>query len=67
MVGRNLKKLKVEQENIRNNTFDDKKGYVLVINQSGSKNKLDDTSSTRKNYSDLNISENSEKMNKSIL
>jgi len=40
---------------------------MSLINQSGSKNKLDETSSTRKNYSDLNISENSEKMNKSIL
>ena len=66
-LGNIIESFKVEQENIRNNTFDDKKGYVLVINQSGSKNKLDETSSTRKNYSDLNISENSEKMNKSIL
>ena len=66
-LGNIIESFKVEQENIRNNTFDDKKGYVLVINQSGSKNKLDETSTTRKNYSDLNISENSEKMNKSIL
>ena len=66
-LGNIIESFKVEQENIKNNTFDDKKGYVLVINQSGSKNKLDETSSTRKNYFDLNISENSEKTNKSIL
>ena len=66
-LGNIIESFKVEQENIKNNTFDDKKGYVLVINQSGSKNKLDETSSTRKIYSDLNIRENREKMNKSIL
>ena len=66
-LGNIIDSFKVEQENIRNNTFNDKKGYVLVINQSGNKNKLDETSTSRKNYSDISLSENNEKMNKSIL
>ena len=61
-----LRNIKVEQENLRNNTFDNKKGYVLVINQSNNKIKLDETSTTRKNLSDMNLSENSEKINKSM-
>ena len=55
-----IETFKVEQENLRNNTFDNKKGYVLVINQSNNKIKLDETSTTRKNLSDMNLSENSE-------
>ena len=61
-----IETFKVEQENLRNNTFDNKKGYVLVINQSNNKIKLDETSTTRKNLSDMNLSENSEKINKSM-
>ena len=58
----------VEQDNIRNNTFDNKKGYALVINQSSHRSQLDsDTSIGRKNLSqDITLSENSEKINKSI-
>ena len=58
---------KVLEENIINNTFDKKKGYTLVINQSSNKIKLDETSSTRKNFSELNLSGNMENLNKSIL
>ena len=56
-----------EQEILRNNTFDNnKKGYVLVINQNN-KTKEDDVSTTRKYLSgDNSLSENVEKMNKSI-
>ena len=56
-----------EKEIIRNNTFDNnKKGYVLVINQNN-KSKADDISTTRKYLSgDNSLSLNSEKMNKSI-
>ena len=61
-----IETFKVEQENLRNNTFDNNKGYVLVINQSNNKIKLDETSTTRKNLSDMNLSENSEKINKSM-
>ena len=61
-----IETFKVEHENLRNNTFDNKKGYVLVINQSNNKIKLDETSTTRKNLSDMNLSENSEKINKSM-
>ena len=61
-----IETFKVEQENLRNNTFDNKKGYVLVINQSNNKIKLDEASTTRKNLSDMNLSENSEKINKSM-
>ena len=61
-----IETFKVEQENLRNNTFDNKKEYVLVINQSNNKIKLDETSTTRKNLSDMNLSENSEKINKSM-
>ena len=56
-----------EQEILRNNTFDNnKKGYVLVINQNN-KSKADDISTTRKYLSgDNSLSENSDKINKSI-
>ena len=69
-LGNIIDSFKIEQENLRNNTFENKKGYskgyTLVINQSSNKIKLDETSTTRKNF-DLNLSENSERMNKSIL
>ena len=61
-----IETFKVEQENLRNNTFENKKGYVLVVNQINNKIKLDETSTTRKNLSDMNLSENSEKINKSM-
>ena len=64
-LGNIIESFKVQKDMLRNNTFDNKKGYALVINQSSSK--IDDTSSTRKNITDLSISENSDKMNKSIL
>ena len=64
-LGNIIESFKVQKDMLRNNTFDNKKGYALVINQSNSK--IDDTSSTRKNITDLSISENSDKMNKSIL
>ena len=62
---------KVEQEILRNNTFDNKKGYVLVINQNNSKKSKADELSTARKYlsSESSINENidnSEKMNKSI-
>ena len=60
-LGNIIESFKVQKDMLRNNTFDNKKGYALVINQSSSK--IDDTSSTRKNITDLSISENSEKMN----
>ena len=64
-LGNIIESFKVQKDMLKNNTFDNKKGYALVINQSNSK--IDDTSSTRKNITDLSISENSNKMNKSIL
>ena len=61
---------KVEQEILRNNSFDNKKGYVLVINEKNTKTKIDELSSTRKYLpSESSINENidnTEKMNKSI-
>jgi phosphate:Na+ symporter len=63
---------KAEEEIKINNTFDNKKGYVLVINQNNSKSKGDDVSTTRKciaseiSVSDNNI-DNSDKINKSII
>ena len=57
---------KVEQEKIKNNTFDNKKGYILVVNQNN-KIKDDEKSTSRKYLSGENsISENSEKVNRSI-
>ena len=54
-----------EQEIIKNNTVDDKKGYFLVINNT--KSKGDDISTARKYLSgDNSLSENIEKINKSI-
>ena len=66
-----ISSFKVEQEILRNNTFDNKKGYVLVINQNNSKkSKADELSTARKYLScESSINENidnSEKMNKSI-
>ena len=54
-----------QQELIRNNTFDNKKGYLLVVNQN--KCKADDLSTARKYISGENsLSENFEKINKSF-
>ena len=58
---------KEEEEILRNNTFDNQKGYILVVNQNN-KSKFDDEISTaRKNLSiEGSLNENTEKMNKSI-
>ena len=64
-LGNIIESFKVQKQFLRHNTFDDKKGYALVINQSSTK--IDDSSSTRKNFTDISISENSDKINKSIL
>ena len=54
-----------EQERIKNNTFDNKKGYILVVNNN--KSKVDDLSTARKYLSGENsLSLNIEKINKSI-
>ena len=51
-----IEAFKDEQENLRNNTFEDKEGYVLSINQnSNNKIKLDETSTVRKNLSVKNL------------
>ena len=61
-----ISSFKVEGEILRNNTFDNKKGYVLVINQNN-KSKIDELSTARKNLSlENSLSENSEKINKSF-
>ena len=55
-----------EQEILKNNTFEENKGYVLVINQSN-KSKVDELSTARKYLSgDNSLTENIEKINKSI-
>ena len=58
---------KEQEEILRNNTFDNQKGYILVVNQNN-KSKFDDEISTaRKNLSlENSLSENSEKINKSF-
>ena len=58
---------KEQEEILRNNTFDNQKGYILVVNQNN-KSKFDDEISTaRKNLSiEGSLNENTEKMNKSI-
>ena len=54
-----------EQEILKNNTFDNKKGYILVVNQN--KTKFDDLSTARKNLSgDNSLSDNFDKINKSF-
>ena len=51
-----IEAFKDEQDNLRNNTFEDKEGYVLSINQnSNNKIKLDETSTARKNLSVKNL------------
>ena len=62
---------KIEEEIKRNNTFDKKKGYVLVINQKSEKIKDEEVSTVRKNILSENSVEtenidNSEKINNSI-
>ena len=56
----------IEQEILKNNTFEENKGYVLVINQLN-KSKVDELSTARKYLSgDNSLTENIEKINKSI-
>ena len=51
-----IEAFKDEQDNLRNNTFEDKEGYVLSINQnSNNKIKLDEASTARKNLSVKNL------------
>ena len=55
-----------EQERIKNNTFDNKKGYILVVNNNN-KSKADDLSTARKYLSGENsLSDNIDKINKSF-
>jgi len=65
-----ISSFKVEKEILRKNTFDNKNGYLLVINQNSTKSKGDELSSTRKylpgESSITENIENTEKMNKSI-
>ena len=54
-----------EQEIIRNKSFDNKKEYILVVNQN--KDKVEDLSTARKYLSgDNSLSENVTKINKSF-
>ena len=65
-LGNIIGSFQVQQENIKNNTFDNKTGYILVVNQNN-KTKDDEKSTSRKYLSGENsLSENLEKMNKSI-
>ena len=61
---------KEEEEILKNNTFDNKNGYFLVINQNSTKSKGDELSSTRKylpgESSITENIENTEKVNNSI-
>ena len=61
---------KAEEEAKINNTFDNKKGYVLVINQNNTKSKGDEVSTARKYIaSEISVSDNidnSDKNNKSF-
>ena len=68
-LGNIIGSFKAEEEIKRNNTFDNKKGYVLVINNNKSKD--EDLSTVRKYISSENSVvtdniDNSEKINKSI-
>jgi len=70
-LGNIIGSFKAEDEIKRNNTFDNKKGYVLVINQNNNKSKDEEVSTVRKCIVSENsvITENidnSEKINKSI-
>ena len=57
-----------EEELVKNNTFDDKKGYLLVVNQSNTTKRKDDDLSTARKYlsGENSLSLNIEKINKSI-
>ena len=58
---------KEEEEILRNNTFDKKKGYILIVNRNNKSKFDDDISTARKNISiEGSLNENTEKMNKSI-
>ena len=65
-----ISSFKVEKEILRKNTFDNKNGYLLVINQNSTKSKGDELSSTRKylpgESSITENIENTEKVNNSI-
>jgi phosphate:Na+ symporter len=70
-LGNIIGSFQADEEVKRNNTFDNKKGYVLVINQNNNKSKDDDLSTVRKYICSENsvITENidnSVKNNKSI-
>ena len=61
-----INSFQIQQEIIINNSFDNKKGYVLVINQNNKSN-ADEKSTSRKFLSMENsLNENTEKMNRSI-
>ena len=58
---------KEEEEILRNNTFDNQKGYILIVNRNNKSKFDDDISTARKNISiEGSLNENTEKMNKSI-
>ena len=65
-----ISSFKAEEEILKNNSFDDKKGYTLVINQNN-KTRIDDFSTTSRKIITLenslnNNTEKNEKMNNSI-
>ena len=58
---------KEEEEILRNNTFDNQKGYTSIVNRNNKSKFDDDISTARKNISiEGSLNENTEKMNKSI-
>ena len=58
---------KEQEEILRNNTFDNQKGYILIVNRNNKSKFDDDISTARKNISiEGSLNENTEKMNKSI-
>ena len=64
-LGNIMDSFQIEQEIIENNSFDNKKGYILMIHEK-TKNREDDISTARKNLTGDKNSEISERMNKSI-
>lgn len=62
-----ISSFQITQEMMANKSFDNKKGYVLVINQNNNKSNGDEKSTSRKYLSTENsLNENSVKMNRSI-
>jgi phosphate:Na+ symporter len=62
-----ISSFQITQEMMANKSFDNKKGYVLVINQNNNKSNADEKSTSRKYLSTENsLNENSVKMNRSI-